>query len=130
MGRLKWQQIRNALREQDRLPPVPAPAAFWTVFRQRLGAGPAAAVRPAVHPFGLPWPRLVWAFAALAFIATALTTVVKMSTHERRRDGAIVAAVEEIEVFVPYSSMMIMQDEQSGGAIVWVAGLDVREDSG
>ena len=38
------------------------------------------------------------------------------------------SGVEEIEVFVPYSSVMIMKDAKSGGSLVWLAGLDGERD--
>jgi hypothetical protein len=52
-------------------------------------------------------------------------------TLSRPGDGTqtpqLASAVEEIEVFVPYSTMMIMQDD-SGASMVWLADVEIGKD--
>ena len=125
MAKLKWQRIRQALRQQA-TPPAPLPAkAFWESFRARAALAPRAedAFRPA-----LPWwhsrpLHLALATAAVLLVAGLWFLPMQTAAPAAPRTMAAVSEVEEVDAFVSYSSMMIMKDEKTRGTIVWFSGL-------
>lgn len=136
MRRLAWQEIRKALRRQDTPPPPTAPEVFWTQFRARAAQvrRPQPAAAPARQRFRAPpLMKVAWAAATLTLAGLAVLSLRRepmpgsptTNEHPSHALAPIASAIEEIEVFVPYSSVMIMQDAESGSAIVWLADLEL-----
>lgn len=119
MGKIRWQHIRAVLREQAVAPPPQHETEFWREFRNRVGQ-PAADEQPArVLTF---WPRVqrtIWAAAALF----AIMGIVGLSLRSTDPGGKspLMSEVQEINVAVPYSSIMIMRDVETGATMVWVS---------
>ncbi len=128
MSGMKWQDMQSALRTACKAP-EPRPAAeFWAEFNRRVAAMPAEALpaTAASLPLSFPWARpLRWAAAALVAALLTLPVLLRQGAQApaRNHDQAN-SELEEIEVFVPYSTMMIMQDRESGGTVVWLADLN------
>lgn len=115
----KWQDIQAALREQDNAPAPRNAGEFWREFRIRA-AQPAADAPPL--PAFTFWPRMqraVWATAALF----AIMGIVGLSLRDTPpgSDSPLMSEVQEINVAVPYSSIMVMRDAETGATMVWVS---------
>ena len=116
MRRLNWETIRSALRERQAAP-APAPAAeFWADFHRRAAQVHQARVAPVPVVDAFRW-RVAFAAAAVVFLIGAVAFL-PMFRPGPEFAGPAVSSVEQVEGFgSPY---MIVNDEQSGGALVWV----------
>ncbi len=131
MGKLKWNVIQRALVASDTVPEPPPAEEFWADFKARASlAGRAPALSAARSP-SVAWARFAWTTAAVAVVSALLLVPLL-----RKPDVVSIAAVpvgtstvEEIEVYVPYSSVMILEDEETGGTIVWLDDLDAGSGS-
>jgi len=129
MGKVKWHDVRDALRRHATAPAPPPAEEFWEAFRAHASLGPPAAERQAERPRALLLPRLAWAAAGAVALAAALVMFTPPATRPPAQEH-LVSQVEEVNVFVAYSSVMIMQDEKSGSALVWVAGMGTEGKDG
>ena len=126
MGKLKWNRIRAELKAHC-APPGPKPReSFWASFRAQAQLvnrdDHAAAARP---PLAFRRP-LAWAAAAAVGVAFAVFVTLSQNGGNAQ-PPQLASAIEEIEVFVPYSTMMIMQDD-SGASMVWLADVQIGKD--
>ncbi|MBT3375606.1 MAG: hypothetical protein HN742_12060 [Lentisphaerae bacterium] len=120
MVKTKWHNIQKTLREQDDVPAPQQESEFWREFRIRAAqpvqdeeSGPAL-------PF---WPRVqrtIWAAAALAVIVSVVGLSLRNTTTPGS-DSPLMSEVQEINVTVPYSSIMVMRDVETGATMVWVS---------
>ena len=123
MAKLKWHSVRDVMRQRH-VAPAPAPAQeFWADFRRRAGPQLRAQVASERSVPVLPW-RLSW--VAAAALAMVLAAALALGPLGRRSvaAGGLGSSVAQVDVFVPYSTMMILQDQKTGGALVWVTDLD------
>ncbi len=126
----KWNDIQKALREGVPPPPVRDETEFWSDFRARAELGPGPDAEATVARAGLPW-RLGWTLAVSAVVCIVAVSVFRTRTPSPHALTTTTRSeVEDIEVFVPYTSMMIMQDVSSGGSVVWLADLDPEQSLG
>lgn len=119
---MKWQRIQEALRREHAVPPAPPAERFWATFRARVAVDGASAVRPALR-FS-PRRHLSWAAAALVALTLAVVSLLPPAGRPVASTPRL-SGVQEVDVFVPYSSMMIIEDDERGGSILWLAGLDM-----
>ena len=127
--RLCDRELKRLLEDQQRIPPMTDATEFWAKFRARAElvpqVEPSAPGRDQARAF---WPR--WGLAGV----TVATLLLLMLTIEmplwRGPDGAerqALSKVDQVDVFVDYASMMIVEDSENGGTLVWLAGLEARE---
>jgi negative regulator of sigma E activity len=121
--------LREALRQAASLP-EPRPAQeFWQDFRAR------AALTMQEVPERVVGSRLAslrWAVAAAALLVLVcgVALLVRSGAGTTRVAQAPVpkpaglSTVEEVEVFSEYSSVMIVEDSENGGTVIWVASAD------
>ena len=135
MAKLEWSQIQRELKQQASGPESPPADEFWTDFRSRLSAESREDVVSA--PFLWFAPKTAWAMAAAFAFMLGLTALLlptaPSSSSNTVASAAVnqqVSEVEEIDVFVTYSSVMIMQDEQNGSTLVWVGDMESGGDDG
>ena len=83
---------------------------FWNEFREQAEA---ARRTPKVIMWPTPAARLLVAAACLALI-TAGALLLRPTT------GTIASPVLSVTVDVEYNSMMILEDGESGGTVLWV----------
>jgi len=128
MSREKWQNVQDAIRQQYRAPVTRDKQEFWSDFRARaeLGPGPQAET-PASS--GVLVRRLSWALAACLATALLITALAYRTQTGAGQAYAQRSQIEEVQVFVPCASVMIMQDAESGGSVVWLADLEPEEAS-
>lgn len=127
--------LRKALCEASSLPEPRPAAAFWQDFRARASltvqqSPERAAVVPADG-------MLSWRWAGAALVLLLLVSAV-VALHPWARPGPVQVAtvplpvappaalskVEEVEVLSDYSSVMIVEDAENGGTVIWVASAD------
>jgi hypothetical protein len=126
--------LREALSQAAPLP-QPRPAEeFWREFRARTALTMQTAPAPDVADIGLRLTSWRWAAAAAALLVVLGGAVALLRTPAQavRVASVPVAAaatsalskVEEVEVFSDYSSVMIVEDIENGGTVIWVASVD------
>ena len=124
-NRLKWKDVRQSLREEYAAPPMPESDAFWEEFRKRAGTrtreAPVRAL-PRLRPAA--WAPLA-AAAALVLLATLL--FFRPAPQRKTVAAADLSQVEAVDVYAEYSSLMIMQDRENGGTLIWLAGVQPSE---
>jgi len=126
MPHLKWKDIRRALQRETRVPEFPKEEAFWADFRAHASLGPGPTAGDVASHVPTAW-RWGWALAATLAVTLLLFPLVKPEKEEHLVMAN--SAIEEIEVFIPYSSIIIMQDAKSGVSIVWLADLETGKDT-
>ncbi|OGV72078.1 MAG: hypothetical protein A3K19_08305 [Lentisphaerae bacterium RIFOXYB12_FULL_65_16] len=111
--------------------PTPVPAdQFWAKFRSQ------AAREPRTEAVVVPWlwfaPSQAWAAAAAVAVLAGLLWIAGPGGGASTRGAGggqrlLVSAVEEIHVFVTYSSVLILQDEKNGSTLVWLGNLGKKD---
>lgn len=130
MAKLTWNQVREELSRRA-ASPAPAPAdQFWAKFRSRAAREPRAEV------VAVPWlwfaPSHAWAAAAAVAVLAGLLWIAGPGGGASSRGAGggprlLVSAVEEIHVFVTYSSVVILQDAKNGSTLVWLGNLGKKK---
>jgi hypothetical protein len=123
--------LRKALYEASSLPAPRPAAAFWQDFRARASLTVQQAAEPAPARGGAAL-SLRWAAAALALLLLVAAIATLRPSISPRQVAAVVVApppaelskVEEVEVLSDYSSVMIVEDAENGGTVIWVASAD------
>jgi hypothetical protein len=129
--------LAEALAKAAALPEPRSAEAFWQDFRARASLTvqetPATAAVHAGALFSLRWASVA---AALLVVVGALTYLQPWArqTQVAERAPAVPAApsaqpallskVEEVDVLSEYSSVMIVEDAENGGTVIWVASAD------
>lgn len=120
--------LRNALRQAAALPESRSAAAFWLGFRARAALTMQAAPETPAVVGGLALSRH-WALAAAALLLVlglgyAFLRPPAAPAEIARAPVAAppaLSTIEEVEVFSEYSSVMIVEDIENGGTVIWVA---------
>lgn len=123
--------LRKALCEASSLPEPRPAAAFWQDFRARASltvqqSSEAAAVAPAGSLLSLRWASAALLLLLVVSAAVALhpwARPVQVATVPVPPAAAL-SKVEEVEVLSDYSSVMIVEDAENGGTVIWVASAD------
>lgn len=120
MGRLNWRQIVDELRRAESVPDPVEPDRFWPDFEAR--ASLVTRESPEARGLGTAGLWLGWAAAGLACLAVFVGIIMRTPAAPPATAAAF-SEVQEIDVLVSYSTMMIMQDSDSGSTLVWVGGM-------
>lgn len=120
--------LRQALRQAAALPEARPAESFWQDFRAHaaLTHQESAATSRRAAGIGLLRPWAVGALGAMVFAGLVwawLQSAVTPGRLAQAPDPATTALskVEEVEVFSDYSSVMIVEDVEHGGTVIWVA---------
>jgi hypothetical protein len=131
-SRLSDNELKQLLAGQQRIPPMADADEFWARFRARAELVPQAEPSPAAHGLGTAlWPR--WALAGVtvaALILLMLTIELPLRRSSGRQALQALSKVDQVDVFVDYASMMIVEDSENGGTLVWLAGIDAEAPNG
>lgn len=119
-----WQATREALTRDRRGQPLP-PEAFWDDFRAR--ARLRVQVSPeATNPMIVPW-RNRWAWAGTcAVVCFAIVGIRFMGGSP----AAEASQINSVEVIASHSGVLIMNDDSSKSAILWIVDMEAGEDDG
>lgn len=122
-----WHDTRLLLRQRCAVPPPPPREAFWSQAWRRLPrqTSPAAPGRRA-DLFRLPI-MLAWSTATALLIAGFFVTRL-FGPSPTVHSGAVAAAgpnsmIEDVQVLVGYRGLIIVDDTQRQGTLVWIDGL-------
>lgn len=121
MKALKWRAVEAELAKRPAATQRPARGRdeFWSDFAAR-----ARLVRQEEPAAAMPaFPRLRWAYAAAVAVL-----VVGLAVWFPFRKAEPVAAnpIRSFEVIAPHTGVIIMEDEQDRGTILWVTGLNLN----
>lgn len=127
MSRVKWHDVRKVLQQEFHTPATRSEGDFWSDFRVRAELGPGPEGKAVASPGVIP-RRFGWVLAVCIVLAVVVTSLmIHKRTSGPGEMTALRSEVEEIEIFVPYTSVMIVQDAESGGSVVWLADLNPEE---
>lgn len=112
----QWKDIRRGIRAQPHEHGRDAEA-FWSEFRRRAGE-PRAIETPAFQPK----PRLAWgmAWAACAALVSLLAGGGWWIAKSGEAMSSTASHVNSIQISACHDALMIMQDPEHQGTIVWI----------
>mgnify|MGYP006275680451 CR=1 FL=1 len=113
--------INTAIRELQQPPPMRNSDKFWNEFKARAAITPQTGTGTAAPRRKITWPRAVSIITGLAVL---LVLAVLFLPRDGNHDTTQLSEVEEIDISVDYSGVMVMQDAQNGGTVVWVTDLN------
>lgn len=124
MKKATYTELCRALRDVERVP-EPSPADdFWRRFRARADLIPAEGragrrrTRPAL------WPRWVLGAATVLALAAIFLSIELSQLFSEPGHDARLSRIDEVNVFMEHRSVMIMNDPEHGGTLLWVAGAE------
>ena len=116
------QKLKEALCQTQQPPAMRTANEFWGEFKAKARLTPqagAAADTPVPHRALRPW--LGPAISAAA--AVLILALIYLPGLTRPREAQF-SEVQEVEVMVEYSGMMVMNDTRNRGTVIWLSGLD------
>lgn len=122
--KMTHKQLRTGLRQIAEPPPPRDRDEFWQDFRVRAALVPQQQVSIRRSRSGISiglWGALAGGGAVLVAAALAISSLV---TQHNETSLAGVSRVEEIDVFADCSSVLVFEDTDNRGTLVWLAGLD------
>ena len=130
MKKPSWQHICEVLRVRH-APPLPMPAdEFWRRVGPFLHADTAASGPAALLPLPLWGGRKRWAFAVAAALLFSAAVVVlewrRLPQPGKKLAG--ISALEQVEVWVDYQSIMVVNSARHPGTVVWVSGMSAQSE--
>jgi hypothetical protein len=116
--------VVQVLREQVPQPEAPARERFWADFRAR------ASLVPQQSAGGLTVGRSRWRSPVYAVLSAAAAVVVAVAVFRGSGSSAVqpsakLSKVSELDVYMDYSSVMIVEDQQNRGTVIWMASADL-----
>lgn len=121
MSVLKWREVKAGLAAQpaSREMPGRGKEEFWSDFSARARmVCQEASVAETRMTVGV---RLRWAYAAAACLVIGLAVWFPF-----RRTSSAANPIRALEVVAPHTGVIIMQDQNDQGTILWIAGLDLN----
>lgn len=113
----KKKSLGKALKAAEPVPPVRTDDDFWTEFKARAAHVPQDGWRlvPAPHFVVQTWLR-----AAAAVVILAVSGFLSITLMDRSENTGKVSNVQAVDVFMEYSSIVILEDSDHGGTFVWI----------
>lgn len=110
-------QLIKALKGSDKPPVSRGKDAFWADFKARAATVPQDGAQP------IPSPRILfqtWVRVAAAVLVLGVSGVLSVKMMNRSQAPEKVSNIQEVDVFMEYSSMVILEDVDHGGTFVWI----------
>lgn len=120
--RPSWPEIAAQMARRGSAVPRTGAAGFWEAFEARRHLYPQHPAPAATHPRRAPW---FWACGSLG--ATSLLALGAWLLFLQPAPVQARAAIHSYEIDPEHGAVMIINDETSHAAILWVANLDVSE---
>ena len=129
MKKMSNRDLRELVQRAEGSPEIPSADVFWDRFRAR--AEMVSQERPAsvAHGSGRLWPRI--ALAGVTVLALALLIVTLEMPRQPANGGSLetpLSRVDELDVYIDHTSVMIMKDRHGGGTLVWITGTEAATD--
>ena len=126
MKKQSWPHIREALRARHAAPPPMRAEPFWEGARPRLekcraGGMPVEARIPLA--FWTGYKRWALAAAAAVLFSTGVVIVEWHGTAGTVGRLSGISALERVDVWVDYQSIMVVNSARHRGTVVWVSGI-------
>jgi hypothetical protein len=115
---LNDKELTDSIKKQQKDSGMLDKESFWNEFKEKAkGLKQDADVQEPM----LYMPQ--WAKVAACFIiATCLFSSIFM--YNRSDSGPEISGVEDYEIYIDHSAVLILQDEDEAGTILWVTGLN------
>lgn len=110
-------KIREALKATDHPPALRSVGDFWADFKSRAAHVPQDGVRVLPSPRVFTQARIRVAAAAAVL---AVSGIVALQFLDHPENAGKVSAVQAVDVFTDYSSLLILEDTDHGGTFVWI----------
>ncbi len=119
-----WKEITEGMAEGERGKPHPAEA-FWEDFRARArlrNQEEPGTVKPVLAPWRSRW----------AWVGTCAALLLAFLGMRFLGGGAVAEAsqINSVEVVASHSGVLIMTDESSQSAILWIVDMEDGEEDG
>lgn len=121
MNAMRWSGVRERLESKQVAanPAMRTRDEFWADFRARARMTPQT--QPEEAPSRAWMPR--WGYAAAAVAAMVLVAGLAVWFPSRK---APLSPIRSFEVVAPHTGVIIMEDEQDRGTILWVTGMNLN----
>jgi anti-sigma-K factor RskA len=123
-----WNRIEEALKEVVPTEQLSSDEDFWGDFRARASLvnqeAPSEVGRPAASR--IRWSPALAVAAACAVVAIMVAGVTVF--YDAAHDGPSVVAY--VEVIASHSGVLIMNDDDTEGTILWVVDMELADESG
>ena len=117
-----WPAIAAQLARRGSAVPRTGTREFWESFEARRHLYPQHPAPTHAHPRRAPW---FWAFGSLG--ATSLLAACTWFLFLQPAPVQANSAIHSYEIAPEHGTVMILQDETSRAAILWVTNLDISE---
>ena len=120
--------LRDALKQADSPPPLRDKQEFWSDFRARAAlvnreATAAIAERSRRRALVL---TTVGATAVALVVLLAILPALDAPNGPAAADASRLSDVESVTVEVDYDTLMIVEDKENGGTLIWMDGLQTN----
>ena len=119
MEKLRWSKIESELKKSTPITSMRDKESFWQEFNSRV-VDIDQEVSREPPPKILRMTSLLMKVAACVAIASS---VLFFSIPKDREIAVVQNKIKNLEVFTSYSAMIILNDDQSEGTIVWITDL-------
>ncbi|MDT8388996.1 MAG: hypothetical protein RRC34_00620 [Lentisphaeria bacterium] len=113
--------LKESLKASDQAFRFRGKDAFWAEFKARAAATPQDGLSP------VPAPRLfaqTWIRAAAAVLVLGVSGVLSVKMMTQAENPEKVSTVQEVDILMDYSSVVILEDTDHGGTFVWITEED------
>lgn len=110
--------LKQLLKACDDAPAPPASGEFWHEFRKRADVRKEESIKESRRSF------VLFRLAAAASVVLAGSLFFQDENKPPAKPVEKEAGVESVEVFEPNTSVMILEDADTGAKIVWVTGME------
>jgi len=131
MKKQSWQLIRETMRARYAVRPPMRAVEFWDGARLRLGQSRAVRTSSAGTVPMVFWTGYKrWALAAAAALIFSTGVVIVEWRGTAGTAGRIsgISALERVDVWVDYQSVMVVNSARHRGTVVWVSGMSDRSE--
>ncbi|MCF7855723.1 MAG: hypothetical protein K9N51_13060 [Candidatus Pacebacteria bacterium] len=127
MKQISNKELRELVQRAEPTPRIPRADAFWGRFKARAECMPRETnERPPAYP--RLWPKLALGAATVITLLLMLVVLEFPQLPVDNASGEPLSRVDELDVYIDHTSVMIMKDRRSGGTLVWITGTEATTD--
>ena len=124
--KVPWNKVRGTIATEQSGPPPTDGNEFWSDFKARASLANQESVADAPLHGSFHWVVAARALAGVVLFAIMIAGAVFYVAS--REEGP--NAVEYVEVIASHGGVLIMNDEESDGTILWVVDMELEDQGG